>query len=200
MKRAIAVSAGTIAGLAAVLALNPDDPTVSAAGQVPTAATPSPSNSADSAGGSAGSSDSAGSAGTPDSGVSPGATQPGTTTAPSPSSSPTAGPDAGGSTGTPGAAAAASGTFTGTAVSVRNFGVIQVQITTDNGRITAIEATQVPDWDRKSEMISSYSVPELVSQALDAQSADIAGISGATFTSVGFSQSLQAAMAKAGLG
>lgn len=198
MKRAIAVSAGTIAGLAAVLALNPDDPTVTAAGQAPAAAA-SPSTTPDSSG------DSAGSAGTPDSGASAGGTQPGTTTAPSTGSSPSTGPDAGGSssagsTATQGGAAATSGTFTGTEVSVRNFGVIQVQITTDNGRITTIEATQVPDWDRKSEMISSYSVPELVSQALDAQSADIAGISGATFTSVGFSQSLQAAMAKAGLG
>lgn len=151
MKRAIIVSAGTLAGLAAVLGLNPDDPTA----DVPASAA-SPSTDA--------------------------------------------GSTASGSSGSSGSSSTPSGTFTGTEVQVRSFGVIQVEVTTRDGRITAITALQEPDWDGQSQMISSYSIPQLIGQAVDAQSADIAGISGATFTSVGFSQSLQAALAKAGLG
>jgi uncharacterized protein with FMN-binding domain len=91
------------------------------------------------------------------------------------------------------------GTYKGTAIQVRNFGTMQVQVTVADGRISGITALQLPDWDRKSQMISSYAVPQLVSSALDSQSADVSYVSGATFTSKAFKQSLQAALAEAGL-
>lgn len=142
MKRALIVSTSTLAGLVAVLALNPDEATMpltaAAAGDAATGAPDQPDTS--------------------------------------------------------------SATFTGTAVQVRDWGVVQVEVTTADGRLTGVTAVQSPDWDHRSAMISSYSIPELVSQAIDAQSADIAGVSGATFTSAAFAESLQAALARAGLG
>lgn len=141
MKRALIVSTSTLAGLVAVLALNPDEatmPVTAAAGDATTGAPDQPDTS--------------------------------------------------------------SATFTGTAVQVRDWGVVQVEVTTADGRLTGVTAVQSPDWDHRSAMISSYSIPELVSQAIDAQSADIAGVSGATFTSAAFAESLQAALARAGLG
>lgn len=179
MKRAIIVGASTAAGLAAVLALNPDDPGVSAS-----AALDGSAASLESGGSSTGSA-SGDAAGTAADSPSPDTTGSGTTDS--------------GSTDS-GSASSASGTFTGSQVQVRDWGIVQVEVTVSGGRITDVTALQAPDWDHRSAMISTHSIPELVSQALDAQSADIAGVSGATFTSRGFAQSLQSALARAGLG
>ena len=106
-----------------------------------------------------------------------------------------------GSTGTPstgsGSSSAAT-TYTGDAVMTR-FGNVQVQITVQNGRITDSQVTQVPWNDHKDQEINSHAVPILNQEAVDAQSADIDMVSGATFTSQGYIGSLQSAIDQANL-
>ena len=79
------------------------------------------------------------------------------------------------------------------------YGPVQVEVTLDGSTITAIAAIQLPGGDRRSEQISNRAEPTLQSEALQAQSANIDGVSGATYTSEGYAQSLQAALDNAGL-
>lgn len=85
------------------------------------------------------------------------------------------------------------GTATGDAVSFR-YGTVQVQVTVEDGVITDVTALQLPDGDRRSVNISSQVEPWLAEEAIDAQSADIDIISGATYTSRAYAQSLQSAL------
>ena len=89
-----------------------------------------------------------------------------------------------------------SGTFTGAAVETR-YGAVQVEITVEDGVITSSEAIKYPNRDRHDQQINAYAVPVLNSEAVDAQSADIDSVSGATFTSVGYARSLQSAIDEA---
>jgi uncharacterized protein with FMN-binding domain len=79
------------------------------------------------------------------------------------------------------------------------WGPVQVQITVDNGKITAADVLQVPSGNPRDQMINSYAVPVLNSEAVQAQSANIDMVSGATVTSEGYLQSLQSAIDKANL-
>lgn len=90
-----------------------------------------------------------------------------------------------------------SGTFDGPSVNV-NFGNVQVQITVVDGKITAARALQAPSGGR-SGSISQQAIPYLQQQTLAAQSSQIQGVSGASYTSYGWYTSLQAALRKAGL-
>lgn len=106
--------------------------------------------------------------------------------------------DTGGSTGTsggttPNAGSSGDGTYTGDAVSTR-YGDVQVQITVSGGKITASEAIQYPNNDRHDQQINAYAIPILNSEAVDAQSASIDAVSGATVTSDGYITSLQSAI------
>jgi len=91
---------------------------------------------------------------------------------------------------------ATNGSFTGDAVSMR-YGIVQVKITVQNGKITDAQALQAPTGsnDRYTQM----AVPRLREQTITAQSANIQGVSGASFTSYGWYKSLVSAIAKAGL-
>ncbi len=80
----------------------------------------------------------------------------------------------------------------GTAASTR-YGDIQVQITVAGGRITKATAIAYPTQGRDGE-INSYAVPILQQATLAAQSASIDTVSGATYTSEGYKESLQAAL------
>ncbi|MBR7838888.1 FMN-binding protein [Actinospica durhamensis] len=93
---------------------------------------------------------------------------------------------------------AASGTYTGTAVDTR-YGPVQVQAVVSDGKLTNVNVLQVPDNGNYEDQIVSIALPELKSEALAAQSGNIDSISGATFTSEGYAQSLQAALDQAGL-
>jgi uncharacterized protein with FMN-binding domain len=106
------------------------------------------------------------------------------------------GPDTGsaGSTVTSGS----TGTVTGATVQTR-WGPVQVQVTTDNGTMTAVEVVQYPSGNGKDLEINSYALPILVDETLAAQSADIDMVSGATVTSMGYIDSLQSALDRAGL-
>jgi uncharacterized protein with FMN-binding domain len=104
-----------------------------------------------------------------------------------------------GSTGSAGGTAqAGSRTLAGPVVNTR-FGPVQVQITVDAGKVTDVAALQLPSGDRRSANISSRVEQTLRSQALTAQSASIDGVSGATYTSVAYARSLQAALDTAGI-
>jgi uncharacterized protein with FMN-binding domain len=89
-------------------------------------------------------------------------------------------------------------TYDGDVVSTR-FGNVQVQITVENGRVTDSTVLQVPWNDHKDQEINGYAVPILNSEAVDAQGADIDMVSGATFTSQGYIESLQSAIDQANL-
>lgn len=86
-----------------------------------------------------------------------------------------------------------SGTVTGPAVST-DYGPVQVQVERTCDRITNISVIAAPDADRQSVRINANATPQLVSQALASQSADISGVSGATYTTQGFQTSLQKAL------
>ena len=94
------------------------------------------------------------------------------------------------------APAAKSGTFTGPAVFV-NYGTVQVKITVSNGKITDAVAVQAPSG--RNDRYTQMAVPILKQQTLAAQSANIKGASGASYTSYGWFKSLQGALADAGL-
>ena len=105
-------------------------------------------------------------------------------------------------TATPGATATAtptgtSGTATGAAVATQ-YGNAQVKVTVQDGKITAIQALQLQGNDPRSVMISSSAEPILQQEALAAQSAQIDTVSGATYTSESYKQSLQSALDKLG--
>ena len=88
------------------------------------------------------------------------------------------------------------GTFVGPSVNA-NYGNVQVQITVKDGKITDATALQAPSG--KNDRWTNMAVPILKKQTLEAQSANIQGASGASYTSYGWYTSLQGALAKAGL-
>ena len=91
---------------------------------------------------------------------------------------------------------AINGTFTGPSVFV-NYGNVQVKITVVNGRITDAVAVVAPSG--RNDRYTNMAVPILKQQTLKAQSANIQGASGASYTSYGWYTSLQGALAQAGL-
>ena len=88
------------------------------------------------------------------------------------------------------------GTFTGPVVDV-SYGNVQVQITVTNGKITDAQALIAPTG--KNDKYTRMALPKLKQQTLAAQSTNIQGASGASYTTYGWRKSLQGAMAKAGL-
>ena len=129
-------------------------------------------------------------------------------TTPSAAPRPTARPrstDAPATAASPAPSAASGGGGTAAATTVdgpvvdTQFGPVQVRIAVAAGRITDVVALQLPT-GRHSGQISSYAGPVLRQEALQAQSAQIDTVSGATYTSDAYAQSLQAALDKAGLG
>jgi uncharacterized protein with FMN-binding domain len=100
----------------------------------------------------------------------------------------TAAPPASGTAGT--------GTFTGDAADTR-YGPVQVRITVAGGRITDAEAIEYPQESGRDVRINSEAVPELNQETLQVQSAQIDTVSGATYTSEGYQQSLQSAIDQA---
>jgi uncharacterized protein with FMN-binding domain len=88
-----------------------------------------------------------------------------------------------------------SGTFTGVAVQ-DPYGQVQVQVTMTGGKITDVTALQLPSQGR-SGFISQSVAPILQGEAISAQSASIDTVSGATYTSQAYAQSLQSALDQA---
>jgi uncharacterized protein with FMN-binding domain len=90
-----------------------------------------------------------------------------------------------------------SGTFTGNPISTP-YGTMQVAAVISNGTLTDIKLLQETDGGH-SHRIDDAAIPVLKSAALAAHSAKIDIVSGATYTSQGYAQSLQSALDKAGV-
>jgi uncharacterized protein with FMN-binding domain len=78
------------------------------------------------------------------------------------------------------------------------YGQLELQVTVKAGRISDIEPAVDEATDPRSAQINDQAIPYLRDQALQAQSAHIDGVSGATYTSDAYVQSLQAALDKLG--
>jgi FMN-binding domain len=82
-----------------------------------------------------------------------------------------------------------------------NWGVLSVSVTVSGAKITKVGIASLDDGGNpRSQSIDQNSIPLLEQQALAAQSANIQGVSGASYTSAGFKQSLQAALQQLGVG
>ncbi len=88
------------------------------------------------------------------------------------------------------------GTYTGPEVDIY-YGLVQVQAVVQDGKITDVKFLEYPADRRTSQRINSYAVPTLQQEAIQAQSANVDIITGATLTSEGFQMSLQAALNQA---
>jgi uncharacterized protein with FMN-binding domain len=180
MKRALLIAGGTVGGLGAVLAITPPQ----------LGATNSLNISSGAVGVSSGttevspaSSSSASASATASASQTP--TPVKTTAAPAPVKA-TAAP----------APVTKSGTFTGPSIDVK-YGFVQVKITVVDGRITDAVAVKAPSG--RNDRYTNMAVPILKKQTLAAQSANIQGASGASYTSYGWYTSLQGALNQAGL-
>jgi uncharacterized protein with FMN-binding domain len=88
------------------------------------------------------------------------------------------------------------GTFNGEVVDTR-WGPVQVAVTIANGKIANVTTLAAPNDKQKSISINNRATPILRSEALSVQSANIDTVSGATYTSEGYAQSLQSALDQA---
>lgn len=84
-------------------------------------------------------------------------------------------------------------TVSGTTINTP-YGPVQVRATVQNGKLTDVTPLQLPNDNPTSQQIASYAAPTLRSEALNAGSAHINIVSGATYTSEGYAQSLQSAL------
>jgi uncharacterized protein with FMN-binding domain len=185
MKRALLIAGGTVGGLGAVLAITP--PQLGSTSAINIAGAPT-------AGASSGTAEVAPASSSSATAVATKAAKPTVTkkAGAAASSATTTAPTAAATT----APAAINGTFTGPSVNV-NYGNVQVKITVVNGRITDAVAVKAPTG--RNDRWTNMAVPILKAQTLAAQSANIQGASGASYTSYGWHTSLQGALAQAGL-
>jgi uncharacterized protein with FMN-binding domain len=190
MKRALLIAGGTVGGLGAVLAITP--PQLSTTSSINIARGTAIGTTGTGSSASASSSTSA----TPSqSATKPVATKKataGATVQPSATATATTAPA---QTTAPVTSTVKDGTFTGPSVNV-NYGNVQVMITVSNGKITDAVAVKAPSG--KNDRYTNMAVPVLKTQTLQAQSANIQGVSGASYTSYGWFKSLQGALADAG--
>jgi uncharacterized protein with FMN-binding domain len=183
MKRALLIAGGTVGGLGAVLAITP--PQLGSTSAINIAGAPT-------AGASSGTAEVTPASSSSATAVATKAAKPAVTkkSGAAASSAATTAPTAAATT------AAINGTFTGPSVNV-NYGNVQVKITVVNGRITDAVAIKAPTG--RNDRWTNMAVPILREQTLAAQSANIQGASGASYTSYGWYTSLQGALAQAGL-
>ncbi len=104
-----------------------------------------------------------------------------------------------GSTGSTGSTGSApkDGTFKG-GTAQTPFGPMQVAAVISGGKIADVKVLQETNQGGRSVQISNQADPMLRSEVLQAQSANVSMIGGATYTSMGYLQSLQSALDQAG--
>jgi uncharacterized protein with FMN-binding domain len=88
------------------------------------------------------------------------------------------------------------GTYTGS-VADAQWGVVQVQTVIQNGKMTSVQFLQYPNDRNRSVEINTYADPILINEAIQAQSAQVDIVSGATDSSDAFIQSLSNALSQA---
>jgi uncharacterized protein with FMN-binding domain len=169
MRRAIITIGSTVAGLAALLAFK-SHPVADASAAATPAATPTPTLATGRSG-----VDGAGKA---------------------TSASPSARSSASASARSSAPTSETTRTLTG-AVANTQHGPMQVQLVLTGNRITKVNVLQQTDDGQESKQIDSFAIPKLTSETLAAQSARIDAVSGATYTSAGYIQSLQSAVDQA---
>ncbi len=89
-------------------------------------------------------------------------------------------------------------TITGSSVDTR-YGPVQVRIVVTNGKLTGVAAVDYPANSGRDQQINAAAIPALNQEVLAAGNAKVDMISGATYTSQGYLDSLQSALDKAGL-
>lgn len=177
MKRILLIAGGTVGGLGAVLAITPPQLTSTSTvsdmpgASIPTAATPSAVSTPKATG------------------------TPKHSTKPTSKATTSSKPKAKATNPAP-VHKNINGSFTGSAVDV-GYGTVQVKITVVNGKITDAQAVQAPSG--RNDRYTNMSVPVLRQRTLTAQSANINGVSGASYTSFGWYTSLVVALKQAGL-
>lgn len=88
--------------------------------------------------------------------------------------------------------------YSGAAEDTR-YGIVQVKITVSGKTITNVGFVQLTAFDGRSQRINSGAAPTLLQETLKAQNAHINSVSGASYTSQGYVESLQSALDKAGI-
>jgi uncharacterized protein with FMN-binding domain len=119
----------------------------------------------------------------------------------SPSPSPSLGPSPSASGASPTPTPTTTGAFkdgqyTGPAV-ITQFGNVQVRVIIASGKITDVQPLSLTNDSRRSVEISNFAAPRLHDEVLQAQSAQVNNVSGATYTSAAYMQSTQAALDQA---
>ncbi|MDP9094215.1 MAG: FMN-binding protein [Actinomycetota bacterium] len=170
MKRVALSITATVLGLVALLSFKSSGHPLSAAGALPSAGLPAASSS-------------------------PAAKGSTTTSAPP---KPGTGSAAGGSTRASSTSAPATRTIAGSAVQTQ-YGVVQVQVTVTGTKIDNVSFLQLTAYDGRSQQINSDAAPILLQETIAAQNANINTVSGASYTSAGYVQSLQSALDQAGI-
>jgi len=195
MKRALLIAGGTVGGLGAVLAITP--PQLGSTSAINIAGAPT-AGTGTTAVASASSSSSTRATTAATQAAKPVTTKKATSENSATNNSATTAPvaDAPATQAPATSPTAINGTFTGPSVFV-NYGNVQVKITVVNGRITDAVAVKAPSG--RNDRWTNMAVPILKEQTLKAQSANIQGASGASYTSYGWYTSLQGALAQAGL-
>ena len=177
MRRSLLIAGGTVSGLGVVLAITPPQiSSTSTVGEMPGASIPTATSTP--------------SAAKPSAASTPVQSAKATSKATASSKPTAAAPPA------TTANKSINGTFTGSAVDV-GYGTVQVKITVVNGKITDAQAVQAPSG--RNDRYTNMSVPVLRERTLAAQSANINGVSGASYTSFGWYTSLVVALKQAGL-
>ncbi len=88
------------------------------------------------------------------------------------------------------------GSYTGSAADAY-YGSVQVEAIIRNGQLADVKFLQYPNSHSASVYINQQAMPYLTQEAVQAQSANVNGVSGATFTSQAFTQSLASALSQA---
>lgn len=79
------------------------------------------------------------------------------------------------------------------------YGIVQVKVTVTGKRIANVSFLQLTAYDGRSQQINNDAAPVLLQETLSAQNAHIDAVSGASYTSDGYTQSLQSALDQAGI-
>jgi uncharacterized protein with FMN-binding domain len=89
-------------------------------------------------------------------------------------------------------------TYVGSDVQTR-YGDVQVKVVVSGSKITDVAFVRLDANDGRSQQINSMAAPILLQETISAQSANIDSVSGASYTSAGYIQSLQSALDQAGI-
>lgn len=204
MKRALLIAGGTVGGLGAVLSITPPQfnsqeagVAIGGASALPASTTTTDATPAATQGAAAtkttASTTSKNSTATATKSATPSTSATTATKSATPTASAT--PSATKTTAAP-TTKSVSGTFTGDAVNI-GYGIVQVQITVSNGKITDAQALSAPTG--RNDRWTQMAIPVMRQKTLAAQGSNITGVSGASYTSYGWWKSLVSALSKAGL-